>query len=316
MRGLAAHDAGRRGTGTADMLNACAFCRAVAADVVRDLVAARARVCFCDGCRDGRGDARRDPSVAHDLMLPRWDGARRTWTVYGRVVDSYAAALDQIDRVKALDPDPVVESLVAYLEDVVRPALAANAAARAWAPTIRSPLLHARSDAQRQAASLRRSNLKGAAKRGRSLLPGRPSDGGYDDVQLTLPLGTDPSEVGGSKVQDTVRTTVPTGCSTTSVALVNATSSIDSVQFEFGQSGAPAMVAGADVVRTPNGVVPFLISEAGIFSVPVNVIGAGFCPGAALVPLFVHVEVTLPVAVNVITTSALPRPDSAPEALR
>ena len=118
------------------------------------------------------------------------------------------------------------------------------------------------------------------------------------------------------KVHETVRTSVPSGCSTFSVALVKATSSIDSVQFVFGQSGAPAMVAGADVVRTSNGVVPFLISDAGIFSVPVKVIGAGFCPGAAFVPLFVQVEVTLPVAVNVITTSALPRPDSAPEARR
>jgi len=65
-------------------------------------------------------------------------------------------------------------------------------------------------------------------------------------------------------VQCTVRTTVPMGCSTVSVALVNARESIDSVQVLFGQSGAPAIVAGADVVLTLNGSVPFLISFAGI----------------------------------------------------
>jgi hypothetical protein len=99
-----------------------------------------------------------------------------------------------------------------------------------------------------------------------------------------VPLGTAPSEVAGPNVHVTTSTTVPNGCSTVNVALVKATSSMDSVQFEFGQSGAPAIVAGADVVRTLNGVVPFLSSDSGITCVPVSVIGAGFCPGAAFPP--------------------------------
>jgi hypothetical protein len=135
-------------------------------------------------------------------------------------------------------------------------------------------------------------------------------------VQVTVPPGTGPFEVGGLNLQLTVRTTVPGGCSTVSVALVNARLSIDSVQFEFAQSGAPAIVAGAEVVLTLNGVVPFLISVFGISWVPVNVIGAGFWPGEAFPPLFVHVDVTFPVAVSVILTSAFPSPDSSPEALR
>jgi hypothetical protein len=81
-----------------------------------------------------------------------------------------------------------------------------------------------------------------------------------------------------------VSTTVPAGCSTVMVAEVKARSSIVSVQFGFGQSGAPGMVASGGSVWTLNGVLPFLSSSAGIASEPVTVIGAGFCPGAALPP--------------------------------
>jgi hypothetical protein len=131
-----------------------------------------------------------------------------------------------------------------------------------------------------------------------------------------VPLGTLPSDVAGSKLQVMTRTTVPMGCSTVSVALVNATSSIDTVQFAFGQSGAPAIVAGADVVLTPNGVVPFLISDFGMTCVPVRVMGAGFCPGAAFPPKFVQVEMTFPVALSETNTSSFPSPERAPDALR
>jgi hypothetical protein len=73
-----------------------------------------------------------------------------------------------------------------------------------------------------------------------------------------------------------VKTTVPAGCSTVMVAEVNARSSIDSLQFGFGQPGAPGMgVVGATVV-TANGVFPFLISLAGIATLPKTVVGAGF----------------------------------------
>ena len=81
-----------------------------------------------------------------------------------------------------------------------------------------------------------------------------------------------------------VRTTLPAGCSTVIVALVNAISVIVSLQLELGQSGAPGIGdAGARVV-TLNGVLPFLISLAGIATLPVTSTGAGFCPGTLLWP--------------------------------
>src|SRR5207253_4409488 len=72
--------------------------------------------------------------------------------------------------------------------------------------------------------------------------------------------------------------------------------------------------SGAAVV-TLNGVLPFLISVAGIDWVPVRVTSAGFCPGAWLPPWFVHVAVGFPVAVKVTRTSPFPRPASSPAAL-
>ena len=131
-----------------------------------------------------------------------------------------------------------------------------------------------------------------------------------------MPLGTGPSEVGGLKVHITVSTTLPAGCSTVIVALVKARSSIVSVQLGLGQSGAPAMIGSGGNVVTLKGVVPFLISSAGIAWLPITVRGAGFWPGAWLPPWFVQVEVTSAVASSVTKTSAFPRPASAPEALR
>ena len=89
-------------------------------------------------------------------------------------------------------------------------------------------------------------------------------------MQLTFPAGTAPFVVAELNVHATVRTRVPAGWSTVMVALVNAMSVMSSVQFGFGQSGAPAIgVAGAFVV-TLNGVLPFLSSLAGMDSLPVN----------------------------------------------
>jgi hypothetical protein len=88
-------------------------------------------------------------------------------------------------------------------------------------------------------------------------------------VQVTLPLGTVPSLVGEENAQFTVSTTVPIGCSTVIVALVNATSVMSSVESGFGQSGAPGIgETGASVV-TLNPTLPFLISDAGIDCMPV-----------------------------------------------
>jgi hypothetical protein len=62
----------------------------------------------------------------------------------------------------------------------------------------------------------------------------------------------------------TVNTVVPGGCSTVMTADVNARSSIVSFQLALGQSGAPAMIGSGATVTTEKGVVPFLISAAGI----------------------------------------------------
>ena len=83
-------------------------------------------------------------------------------------------------------------------------------------------------------------------------------------MQLTFWPGTAPLPVGVAKVQLTVSTRVPGGCSTVIVALVNARSVMSSVQLEFGQSGAPAIGDTGGCVVTLNGVVPFLISLAGM----------------------------------------------------
>ncbi len=100
--------------------------------------------------------------------------------------------------------------------------------------------------------------------------------------------------MGELNVQLTVRTSVPAGCSTVIVALVNARSVMSSLQFGFGQSGASGIGVVGSFVMTPNGVFPFLISPAGIASLPDTVIGAGFWPRAWFRPLFVHVAVTSP----------------------
>ena len=102
---------------------------------------------------------------------------------------------------------------------------------------------------------------------------------GYDDEQDTFCLGTAPLDVGALNLHEIVKTTVPP-CSTVIVAEVNARSSMLWVQFGFGQPGAPGMGVVGAVVVTENGVVPFLISDAGIATLPVTVIGAGFWPGA------------------------------------
>src|SRR2546427_11016460 len=86
-------------------------------------------------------------------------------------------------------------------------------------------------------------------------------------------------------VQLTVRTMVPAGCSTVIVALVKAMSVMSSVHCEFGQSGAPGMGDSGASVVTVNGVLPFLISLAGIETLPVTLTGAGLCPGASHVLL-------------------------------
>jgi hypothetical protein len=135
-------------------------------------------------------------------------------------------------------------------------------------------------------------------------------------VQVTSLLDTAPSEVAGLNVQVTVYTTVPGGCSTVIVALVNATSVIVSVQFGFGQPGAPAIGDTGPSVVTLNVVLPFLISLAGMDWLPVRVTSAGFCPGASLPPWFVQVAVTDPVAVKVTSTSPFPNPASSPAAVR
>ena len=103
-------------------------------------------------------------------------------------------------------------------------------------------------------------------------------------MQLTVPPGTLPLLVCGSKVQLTVSTVLPTGCSIVRVALVKARSSIVSVQFEFGQSGAPEISGLGAWVVTLKGVVPFLISLPGIAWLPVTLSGAGFWPGDGLPP--------------------------------
>src|SRR5262245_20033600 len=150
-------------------------------------------------------------------------------------------------------------------------------------------------------------------------LPGRAAavgSGSYDWVQVTDPAGTPPLADAGEIEHDTVSTSVPGGCSTVMVALVNARSVIVSVHWVLGQPGAPGITDGGATVTTSKGVLPFLISDAGMASLPLTVMGAGFCPGASLgLPGLEHVAVTSAVAVRVTSTSPLPKPDSSPVAL-
>src|SRR5215218_2050245 len=90
-----------------------------------------------------------------------------------------------------------------------------------------------------------------------------------------------------------------------------------SVQFEPGQSGAPAIGVVGEPVLTLKLRLPFLISAAGSACTPVNVTSAGFWPGGWVLPDgFVHVATGCPVAVRVMTTSPLPSPVSAPDEFR
>jgi len=134
-------------------------------------------------------------------------------------------------------------------------------------------------------------------------------------VQVTLAAGTTPFEVAGLNEQVTVRTIVGGGCSTVMTALVNDMSVIISVHDELGQSGAPGIGVVGEFVVTLNGVLPFLISLAGMDTLPVTVTGAGFCPGAwnVLPPGFPHVPVGFATAEMLTSTSPNPSPESAPD---
>src|SRR5205807_9662495 len=123
-------------------------------------------------------------------------------------------------------------------------------------------------------------------------------------VQVTWSLGTGPLDVGGSNVQNTVSTVVPTGCSTVMVASVKATSVIFSAQLWFGQSGAPGIGVCGELVLTAKDTLPFLILDAGVRCVPVSVTAVGFWPGGSLSLLFFTAGLTqtavgLPSAVRV-----------------
>jgi hypothetical protein len=105
-------------------------------------------------------------------------------------------------------------------------------------------------------------------------------------VQAKVNLGTAPLDVGELNVQLTVSTSSPVSnvpfsfesWNSVIVADVNAMSVIVSVQFGFGQSGAPAIgVVGAPVVVAIV-TLPFLMSPAGTAVEPVTSTSAGFCP--------------------------------------
>jgi hypothetical protein len=98
-------------------------------------------------------------------------------------------------------------------------------------------------------------------------------------VQLTFSEGTDPSLVDGVNVHSTLSTSVPGGCWTMIVADVNARSTMPSVQWGLGQSGASAIGVVGSTVVTEKSTLPFLISDAGIATASVTVSGGGFCPG-------------------------------------
>lgn len=96
-------------------------------------------------------------------------------------------------------------------------------------------------------------------------------------AQVTVFAGTEPFEVAGLNEQLTVSTTTPWGCRTRRVALVNCTSVLVSVQSGCGHPGAPGIDETGAAVVTLNATFPFLISLAGIASVPVRVTSAGAC---------------------------------------
>ena len=132
-----------------------------------------------------------------------------------------------------------------------------------------------------------------------------------------LALGTAPFDVAGLNEHMTVSTTVGVGCSTVIVALVKDMSVMISVHAELGQSGAPGIGLTGGFVVTLNGVLPFLISLAGMDTLPVTVTGAGLCPGAwnVLPPGLPHVPVGFATADKFTKTSPNPSPESSPEPL-
>lgn len=136
--------------------------------------------------------------------------------------------------------------------------------------------------------------------------------------QVTACLDTGPLMVGGANVQEITSATLGGGCSTVIVADVKARSVITSVHCGLGQSGAPVIGLGdGGLVVTLNGVLPFLISEAGIdCGVADTATGAGLCPGGCVCPAgLVQVATGLATAVIPITISWKPSPASSPTAV-
>ena len=130
------------------------------------------------------------------------------------------------------------------------------------------------------------------------------------EVAVTLPV----VPLGPLNAKHAAKTSVPTGCSTSTRASVNLKSVIVSVQFGFGQSGAPAIGEVGGRVVTENEVVPFLISVLGIGSWPATVAGAGFCPGGWVAPAgFVQTAVACAEANSSTRMSPLPSPARKPD---
>ncbi|SRR6266498_4799936 len=97
------------------------------------------------------------------------------------------------------------------------------------------------------------------------------------------------------------------------VALVKERSVIDSVQLEFGQSGAPAIGVVGGFVVTVKVTLPFLTSDAGIASDPETETGAGFRPGGRCCPDgLVQTAVEFAVALRLTSTSPDPNPANPP----
>lgn len=136
-------------------------------------------------------------------------------------------------------------------------------------------------------------------------------------VKVKPDAGTVPLDVAGLKVTCTVSTSSPgsnvplpfASWKSWIVADVNATSVMVSVQFGFGQPGAPGIGDVGAFVVVVIVTFPFLMSPAGIAVDPVKVTGAGFWPGGWFAPAgFVHVAVTFPVALSVCRVLKFPRP--------
>jgi hypothetical protein len=138
------------------------------------------------------------------------------------------------------------------------------------------------------------------------------------DEQVTSWEGSAPSFVGCANKHEMVNSVaggVP--CCTVIVALVKARSVIVSVQFGFGQPGAPAIgLFGGGWVVTVKVTLPFLTSDAGIACEPETETGAGFCPGGCEFPDgLVQMALALAVAARFTRTSPAPSPANAPAAV-